>query len=221
MWFYVKQQNVKRPGLAYVLAAMRAALLCLILLYLAEPTLNLRVTTHPKPALWLLVDGSASMAIEDAPAETGHAATASDPQTPAKKTRLAQVQDVFQRPDDENLLRRLAEKFELRAFTFDRPGEARPLGNPAVDQQEPLDPKRLAAQLTAEGQVTALGDALDDLRDATAPSVRPASSCSATSTRTPASRPRKPPPDSECPSIAWASGRSRRSMSQSTCRHRS
>jgi hypothetical protein len=64
-WFYLKKQPLKNQQLGYLLAFMRGLLLCLILLYLAEPTLNLRVTTHPKPALWLLVDGSASMAIED------------------------------------------------------------------------------------------------------------------------------------------------------------
>jgi hypothetical protein len=165
VWFYLKQQTLKKPWLQYTLAVMRAALLCLILVYLAEPTLNLRVTTHPKPALWLLVDGSASMAIEDAPVEAATAATPTNPQTSVKKTRLAQVKEVFQKPGDENLLRQLAGKFELRAFTFDRPGEARPLGEMTADKETPLDPTRLAAQLTAEGQVTALGDALDDLRE--------------------------------------------------------
>ncbi len=170
-WFYVKGQPLKNHRLGYLLAFMRGLLLCLILLYLAEPTLNLRVTTHPKPALWLLVDGSASMAIEDVPPEAGRAESLGDPQTAAsKKTRLAQVQDLLRKPDDENLLTRLSAKFQLRAFTFDRPGEVRPLdgGSPqrgAAKADDPLDPRKLADQLTAEGQVTALGDALDDLRE--------------------------------------------------------
>ena len=39
--------------------------MALLVLFLAEPTLELRVAVHPKPWLWFLFDGSQSMAIED------------------------------------------------------------------------------------------------------------------------------------------------------------
>ena len=168
-WFYFRGQQVRDVRLRYLLAAMRGLLLCLILFYLAEPTLNLRVARHPKPWLWLLVDGSASMAIEDAAAD---GASPGNPQIGGeRKPRIEQVRELFRRPGEENLFRRLSEKFRLRAFTFDRPGEVRPLDDFAKDAQtrdaagaKPLDPAAIGERLTAAGQVTALGDAIDDLR---------------------------------------------------------
>ncbi len=166
VWFYAKYQPLKSRGMQYALAIARAIVLILIILFLAEPTLELRVTTHPKPWLWLLVDGSASMAIEDAPAtvdgETpAGGAAASDA---ARKPRLELIKDALRKSEGETL-KKLGEKFRLRAFTFDRPGEVRPLLAGTVDDQDKLDPEKLAAQLTADGQVTALGDAFNDLRE--------------------------------------------------------
>ena len=184
VWFYTRRQPIKRRGLAYVFAFVRSALLCLVLLFLAEPTLELRVSTHPKPWLWLLFDGSASMAIEDAadgdaPPNAAAQASSTKPVAatsttadlapavePPRKPRLEKVKDVL-RAADRNVIDRLNKSYRVRAFLFDRPGEVRPLQRAAEerDRDAPLDPKRLAEQLTAEGQVTALGDAFNDLRE--------------------------------------------------------
>jgi hypothetical protein len=161
VWFYAKYQPIKSRGLQYALAIARAVILCLIILFLAEPTLELQVTTHPKPWLWLLVDGSASMAIEDAPPSAADGATSPDLQ---RKPRIEMVKDALKKSDG-GVLAKLGEKFRLRAFTFDRPGEVRPLTVGKADDQDRLDPEKFAAALTAEGQVTALGDALNDLRE--------------------------------------------------------
>lgn len=161
VWFYAKYQPLKSRGLQYSLAIARAVILCLIILFLAEPTLELRVTTHPKPWLWLLVDGSASMAIEDAPQSAPDGTTSPDA---VRKPRIELVKDALKKTDGETLAK-LGKKFRLRAFTFDRPGEVRPLTAGKEEDQDRLDPEKLAGQLTAEGQVTALGDALNDLRE--------------------------------------------------------
>ena len=63
--FYLRWQSTRRARSRLVLAAFRAALLSLLLLVLAEPVLTVRVTSRVRPALWLLVDGTDSMAVAD------------------------------------------------------------------------------------------------------------------------------------------------------------
>lgn len=157
VWFYRTSPGIKRPALRGVLATIRAALLVLLVLYLAEPTLEFYVSVHPKPWLWLLFDGSQSMTIEDEqPSPTGSTAAA------PRKPRIDTVRELLQAKEN-NTVERLAEKFRLRAFLFDRPGEVRPLDVADGEKNEKLDPAKLAEQLTTDGQVTALGDAFNDL----------------------------------------------------------
>jgi hypothetical protein len=166
--FYLGSRSIKHPRLRVVFASMRALLLVLLVLFLAEPTLEMRVATHPKPWLWLLFDGSASMGIEDEqPANDVESSTSLSPSAtltaPVRKPRINQVRDLLRKPD-ANVVERLGEKFRLRAFLFDRPGEVRPLTVAEADGENP-DPKRLADELSIDGQVTALGDAFNDLRE--------------------------------------------------------
>ena len=63
--FYFRWQSGRRPVARICLAVFRAALLCLVLLVLAEPVLQLELVRKPKPSLWLVFDGSDSMGIED------------------------------------------------------------------------------------------------------------------------------------------------------------
>ena len=157
--FYLKAQTVKQPRLKVALACFRGLLLLLFMLILAEPVLELRVATHPKPWLWMLIDGSASMAIEDEqPSPTGSTGDAT-----IRKPRVEQLREILKQ-EDQNIVARLSEKFRLRAFLFDRPGEVRPLNLGEADGTKP-DPAKLAEQLTTDGQVTALGDAFNDLRE--------------------------------------------------------
>lgn len=174
--FYTLRQPVKSRGLSYVFAIVRAALLCIILLLMAEPTLEVRVSSHPKPWLWLLFDGSASMAIEDVDAAAVEsAATAITADQPSEKagerSRIDKVRQLLRKSDgedgaDRNLVERLSRDFRVRAFIFDRPGEVRPLvERDGENEKDEIDPRALADQLTADGQVTALGDAFNDLRE--------------------------------------------------------
>jgi len=170
--FYLRYQRRRRVGTRVFLAVLRGAALGLILLLLAEPILTVTVSSQKPPSLWLLVDGTDSMAIADELSgderallaqaagiepgsdNPGHAAE-------ADRKRIDYVKSLVAH-DPGNLLERLAEKARLRAFLFDRPEGARML-DLTPDGREGVDGEHLAGQLTTEGDVTALGDALDHL----------------------------------------------------------
>lgn len=63
--FYVKYQRRAHMGRRIWLGVIRAFLLCFLLLILADPILEVAFTSHPKPVLWVLLDGTDSMNIED------------------------------------------------------------------------------------------------------------------------------------------------------------
>ncbi len=64
-FFYLKYQpRASRPK-RVVLGFLRGILLCLLLLILADPILEVAFTSHPRPVLWVLFDGTDSMNIED------------------------------------------------------------------------------------------------------------------------------------------------------------
>ena len=64
-WFYLCYQPEMRPQRRVALAALRAAILSLLVIMLADPVLRLSFSHAPRPLLWLLFDGTESMAIED------------------------------------------------------------------------------------------------------------------------------------------------------------
>ena len=64
-WFYLRYQPEMRPQRRVALAALRAAILSLLVIMLADPVLRLSFSHAPRPLLWLLFDGTESMAIED------------------------------------------------------------------------------------------------------------------------------------------------------------
>jgi hypothetical protein len=64
-WFYVRCQPEMRPATRAALAALRGSLAALLVLLLADPVLQLSVSSTPRPLLWVLFDGTESMAIED------------------------------------------------------------------------------------------------------------------------------------------------------------
>lgn len=173
--FYVKYQTRGRSAVRKGLAVGRAILLCLLLVILAEPILTVKLTNHPLPWLWVLFDGSDSMAIEDEYAESDRSRLAESvgltPETAvaikpgaslgrSKPSRTDYVRALVQKKND-NLLQQLAKKFRLKFYTFDRPDGVRELKQGAAGK--PLDPGQLAGELTTTGEVTALGMAFEDL----------------------------------------------------------
>ncbi|MBI3860891.1 MAG: VWA domain-containing protein [Planctomycetia bacterium] len=170
--FYLRFEARGRRPLRILLAGARALLLCLLLLFLADPVVIIRLTHAPRPWFWVLVDSSDSMAIEDdypdserqaLDAAVGRALDSAGKggQSPAKPSRNDYVKSLLTR-DDESLFRALSEKYRLKAFRFDRPDGATELTNPALADQTP-EPARWAEQLSTAGKVTALGQALEDL----------------------------------------------------------
>ena len=64
-WFYLRWQVRGHQPTRLALAALRAVALCLLLLILSDPTLELTFVSQPKPVLWVVLDGSDSMSIPD------------------------------------------------------------------------------------------------------------------------------------------------------------
>jgi hypothetical protein len=170
--FYLRLQTRGRRPLRIVLAVSRAILLCLLLLFLADPVLIIRMTQSPRPWFWVLFDASDSMAIADqfsdserlvldAAAGLPHTETDKAANAPSRPSRNDYVQALLKRADN-NLFRGLSEKYRLKGFLFERPDGATELTTPNAGD-EPLDPARWAEQLSAAGKVTALGQALEDL----------------------------------------------------------
>lgn len=63
--FYIRYQPRAKKKHRVLLGFLRGFLLCLLLLILADPILEVAFTSHPKPVLWVLLDGTESMTIED------------------------------------------------------------------------------------------------------------------------------------------------------------
>jgi len=168
--FYARYQSGRRLWPRMSLAMIRALLLGLLLVILAEPVLTVRFTRRLRPSLWLLFDGTDSMGVaDDFPdvqqarlaravglPNASHSAEASKP-----PQRVDYLKALVQKKG-ANLLTRLKEKFRLRAFLFDRPDGVRAL-ELSPDGDDRIDPAHLASQLTTDGEVTALGAAMDDL----------------------------------------------------------
>lgn len=168
--FYARYQPRRHLAVVLVLALLRTVLLCLVLLFLAEPVLTLRIASDGRPFVWLLFDTSASMAIEDDLPRlerarlldaVGLPAQALPSDAAVRLSRIGLVQALLNKPG-RNLLARLDERFRLEAFVCNRPDGADPL-EPAGGQGEQPKPAEVARRLTADGEVTALGAALAGL----------------------------------------------------------
>ncbi len=182
--FYARFQRTRRFRSRLLLTLLRAGSLSLLVLILAEPILTVTVTSRRRPVLWVLFDGTESMAIVDdlpsterealaaavgieaASANPGGASGNPHPHA-ADFSRAGLVRALLRNEDSP--LKSLAEKYRMRAFLLEGAEGVRllELGNNGSDE---YDGTHLAAQLATDGQVTALGGALNDLarRHATA-----------------------------------------------------
>ena len=149
--FYLRYQHLRRVRPRIVLTIFRAAALCLPILILAQPTLTLRTVSQLRPLVWLVFDGTDSMAIPDEPENTAA----------GRPLRIDYLKALLT-DKSASLLGRLQGKFRLRAFLFERAEGVRALEGSSQGGDR-LDPEHLARQLTTQGQVTALGGALADL----------------------------------------------------------
>ena len=181
-WFYLSWQVRAKRTAKWVLATLRAITLSILLLILADPTVELVLVSIPKPVLWLLLDGSDSMSIPDElpEAEQNKLATAVDlpgyqasqaargsqadlplpairPNDRERPSRADYARALLHR-SDRNLIERLADSFRLRFFSF---GEAD--GIRILNFEEAQDRKGVVEDWRTTGSITALGDAFEEL----------------------------------------------------------
>ena len=176
-WFYLRWQARGHRPTRLALAALRAVALCLLLLILSDPTLELTFVSQPKPVLWVVLDGSDSMSIPDELPEdertslakavdlSGYQATQA-PKDGARPARADYARALLAKKD-KNLVERLTKTFRLRSFVFGD-GEGVQLLNSTearggADEKSSVSGSELAGQWQTAGTVTALGDAFEDL----------------------------------------------------------
>jgi hypothetical protein len=160
-------------------------LLALLLITLGDPVLQMHVTRKHQPQVYVIFDGTDSMAIADQLPEaqrkalaqatglekasvpkdaTGSATTVSDTAS-AGPTRMDYIQAWLQKPE-QNALRDLQEKrnVEIEAFIFDgnTTSQLRKLTQTTGALNRSFSGAAVAEQLTTKGQVTALGAVLHE-----------------------------------------------------------
>ncbi len=178
-WFYLKYQPRASRRRQVLLGLLRGTLLCLLLLILADPILEVAFSSHPRPVLWVLLDGTDSMNISDrltdedaARLDTANVATpddgnsANDPageNSANETTRAALVRNWL--TSEKNPLAQLAERFRIEVFQFRRPDEVSGLALATDDGTDSeIDPQHIASQYSADGPITSLGAAFNELR---------------------------------------------------------
>jgi len=155
------------------LACGRAFLLGLLFVLLAAPEMQFQVVSKHPSTLFLVFDGTDSMAIEDElPAARRSALAAATGVTGDKpRSRAAYIQALVEKKKN-NLIEQLQAKEDLRieAFVYDgqstsqlRKLNAAPLDDAGKPASDKLQPAHIASQLSTSGQVTALGAALGDV----------------------------------------------------------
>jgi len=177
--FYLRGQKRGHVPTRLWLAGLRATVLSLIVLILADPILELTLVSRPKPVLWMLFDGTDSMSIPD---ELSTAEAESIQSAVDYKQFVAQPTGVITenppRGDyirawltrtEGNALAPLTEKFDVKAFAFQDTDGVRNLlaQDDAVTTTDNASAVELGVRINrawkTDGSVTALGEALNDL----------------------------------------------------------
>jgi hypothetical protein len=161
---YLRYQPGKHRKSRMGLAVVRAIVLSLLVVMLADPVLTFKLTNTPRPQLWFVFDGTESMNLQDKLPDAERArldaATGLKTESNATPSRMDYVRGWLKK--DGNLLVRLGEKYRLRAFILEGPDGVRNLAWQSQDGETP-DPEKAASLLTTTGQVTALGKAFEDV----------------------------------------------------------
>lgn len=181
-FIYLRCQSQGHPRARIALGVLRAITLSLVLLILADPTLELVMVSIPKPVLWLLLDGSDSMSIPDELPEVEQAKLAAAVDLKSYQTNEAAINsgdearppsvllsphDRPSRADyaralllqsDHNLIEQLADSFRLRFFSF---GDVD--GIRGLNFEDASDIESVVKDWQTTGSITALGDAFEEL----------------------------------------------------------
>ncbi len=163
-WIYRYRQRITQLWLRVSLATLRSLILCLLMLLLAEPVLELELSRTLKPLMWVLLDGSASMTMTDGvSADQSSAATGAGERSTGGASREQLVRDWLTRAEP-NPIKLLEERYRVAVFAMRGEGVAEPIW--AADEEKPFD---LAEWTTASAKwkpdspVTALGRTYEDL----------------------------------------------------------
>lgn len=168
LFFYLKFQQRGTPTSRFALAICRGLLLALLFVTLADPFIRLYDESRSQPLLYVLFDGTESMAIEDELSDEQRSALAAtvglDAADKEKRPRIEYVKTLVSRKDN-NLLQRLRteKNYRIEAFVFDgsNTSQLRRLSlSPAGDE---IEPSHVAEQIAATGKVTAIGTVVDEL----------------------------------------------------------
>lgn len=169
LFFYLRFQQRGSTASRAALGVSRGLLLALLFVTLADPFIRITTTRQQKPDVYVVVDGTDSMAIEDKlPQKEREALAAATGLTNASgsdPSRMAYVQALLKKKD-QNLLKELEKQdCRLQVFLFDgnTTSQLRKLDLNERGTEE-VDPEYIAEQLTTKGQVTALGSVLSDTR---------------------------------------------------------
>ena len=158
--FYLKWQPAGARPVRVLLGICRGLLLSLLVLTLAEPVLTVNTTQLRSPLVFVLFDGTESMAIADCVLPS----TAPSSTTSTNATRLDLVRGTLSRKQDNFLWQLQQQQTRIEAYQFagNSTSRLRKLRLQA-DTQQPFDTAFVAEQLSASGQVTAIGAALADV----------------------------------------------------------
>lgn len=175
IFFYLALQDRGSVGVRLTLGILRGLALVLVFITLADPILRVTRSSDHEPLVYVLIDGTDSMAIEDQlpddersklDAAVGGAPAKGVPNQPnsrAVASRMDYVKALLARPENNALARMIQEKnYRLEIFLFDG-NNTNQLRKLAAGSGQSFDPSKLADQLTTTGQVTALGTILTDL----------------------------------------------------------
>ncbi len=142
--FYRRFENCKSQATRIVLSTLRAVLVCMLVLTLAAPLVHSSATVLRLPLVFVVIDDSESMSLDEA--------SASDP---APITRVERLRQLFSEEGDD-LVRRLEQDAQCRVQAFR-------LGNDTNATLNKLSLNSIAAELRADGAATPLLEALSSL----------------------------------------------------------
>lgn len=166
--FYLREQKQIGRISRTLLGLVRGALLLLLLATLAEPALKLVLVHRERPVIWLVFDGTESMAIADELTSPERRAIETSvgwhSNSTSLPTRIDYVRSLLTRSKDSWLSRLATKELDIQAYVFDghTTSQLRKLDSPATSQQL-VRSESLPKQLSTTGEVTALGAVLEEL----------------------------------------------------------
>ncbi|PQO30504.1 hypothetical protein DTL21_24450 [Bremerella cremea] len=172
VWYYTRIQTGITTLPTAALASVRAIILVLLIVTLADPTIRLTAVRTLKPVLYMVFDGTESMNIRDnlTPDELAALTEAVDNESLNSQasipelTRQRWVQEYLGKAN-HNLIDELESQhdIQLEYFLFDGDSTSVARRITSGTQEGPLTPGEIAPELTTHGKVTALGELVNDL----------------------------------------------------------